>query len=220
MIALNPDQVFSFSLDVEARKEEAQQTKFRCRFPTARQLAEIDRLTDEANDKPEAEQKRLLLESAAAASTVLVLPRIACPGSFALDINAGKQDVPLYEVLAVMPEQLAKAQALVEQAEGATPGIALPLVLEAIVILVDEPWDLEHATLGELLEIAGKAIQLSRLAAAKTLEDLSSLDLWEVVVRKIVRLSGLTENDRKKSALRSAAAATRRSALNAPTASA
>lgn len=204
MIALSPKNTFPFSLDIDARR--TVRTSFVCRYPTADQLAEIDRLSNESIGKAEAEEKRLLLE---AIKVVLVS---MTPGSgplvFSLDIDAGNLAAQVF----VAKGDIKTMSELVDQTDDNSTTGAVAILRKAIGLCLESVPDLQSATISELREITHKSVKLARVAAAKAVEDLDTTDLWDVV-NKIFVESRLSEIERKKSALRSAAAAMRRSAL-------
>lgn len=223
MLALDPDQKFSFTLPEPPPAAgggggggtEFMGRRFSSRFPSSRQLAQIDRLTDDADDPKlapdEATRKKLILQ---ALEMVEMLPAGDTRPAlrFILDIEAGKADATVFTVIEDAAA-IAAARALLETS---VPTIAeeVKLLANAAAACVTADINLEDATKLELREIVTKALRLWRFSQARALSDLDSGDLLDVVI-KVINLSRITENERKKSALQSAAAATRRSALNA-----
>jgi hypothetical protein len=189
------------SLDIDARR--LVRTVFVCRYPTANQLAEMDQLMVQATGETE---KETLLK---AARLVLVsMTPGSGPLTLSLDIDAGKEDAAVFTTNG----QFKAMDELVKDVDAASVSGELAILQKAISLCLTTVPNLESATIGELREIVRKSVRLSRLAAAKTLEDLNTTDLREVLDTIYVE-SHLSENERKKSALQSAAAAARRSKI-------
>jgi hypothetical protein len=229
MIALDPNQTFEFTIDIEGGKLPGDRAVFVSRFMTARQMANIDALTDQAaaatargGDPRESLVAAALIALAAVRSPAKVFD--VEQAEFALDIDAAKPagQQPLFCVVLMDEEATSRVEELVKLAATGAPQRRLDLYAEAFrvakVSLKGRGDDLVGSlTFEEIGEVLDKAVRLSRIrrVTIETLGQLAADDLWDLITKQI-RLSRLTEAERKKSALQSASAAARKSAGSAP----
>lgn len=217
MIALNPNQTFEFTLDSENGMPRSDRTVFVSRFLSSGALAEVDQLTNQAAEVLGTDEETELLLKALALGAVVLKPATRPDGDhllILLDIEADKipEQVTRFTFTVLNGDQLDRVRKALAETEHASPIAALPVLTEAFgVAQIRAQVKVSDLTISEIRELLGKACQTSRLARASHLKDLAASDLWDLLTR-VLRLSRLTEEERKKSALQSASAAAARSA--------
>jgi hypothetical protein len=228
MIALDPNQTFEFTLQIEEGKPTADRAVLVSRFMTARQLAHVDALTDQAAAAAASgeDPKPHLVAAVLVALAAVRLPANVVEketAAFSLDIDAGKPDGerPVFSTVLMGPADIGRSHDLLASADAGVPAQRLEIYEQAIAIAgIKPPGGLDDVagslTLSEMHEVIERAVRLSRvrLLTIETLPELDEEDLWEIVLKQI-RLSRLTEVERKKSALQSASAAARKSVRSA-----
>jgi hypothetical protein len=229
MIALNPKQTFKFSLEVDEPRAEECRTSFISRFLSAGMLAELDELTNEADVKSGEQERQLLIRAIAIGFVTLQQPAEAVADVVLfLDIEADKPaaERTRFVFRLLTPEEIVEVDRWRDQTAGERivdvirkRKEAIDVGLQEVRTPLGEPFDFASCTISELEELLGKIVRISRLAGALDLTNLATPDLWAVAL-KMIRLSRLTEIERKKSALQSASAAAAKSARTVNLASA